>query len=209
MQLRTQVGLIIGLAVIVWAASLLLLGEALSWRMLAPFGITVTAVTSTSLLFVKYGWRWKIFSGWLVERPDLAGTWRCRLTSSFRGSDGAAVEKIVYVVIRQTLTSLSFRLYTDSARSASIAENIARDGTDLFTLVIAYQNVPNIDHRGRDSEIHYGSALFAHIDYDCSRIEGHYWTDRNTKGSLVLLDRRTKQVTTFEEALSLFSDMAG
>jgi hypothetical protein len=44
------------------------------------------------------------------------------------------------VVIRQTLISLSFRLYSERAKSASIADKLAKEGTDLFTLAIAYQN---------------------------------------------------------------------
>jgi predicted pore-forming effector associated with SMODS systems len=207
-QLRAQVVLTIGLAAIVWSASLLMLGEALSWRMLAPFGITISAVTLTAFLFVQHAWRWWIFSKWLVQRPDLSGTWRCRLTSSYR-LDGKPVEKTVYVVIRQTLVSLSFRLYTDRARSTSIAENLAKNGGGLFTLMIAYQNVPRVEDRGRETEIHYGSTLFMHIDYESKRIEGHYWTDRSTNGSLVLLERRAAQVASFEDAENLFTAADG
>jgi hypothetical protein len=205
MQLRSQIALIIGLAVVVWMISLLLFGEHPTLNMLGPFGATVTIVTSASLLFVKYGWCSPILRGWLVQRPDLRGTWKCHLNSNFVDDRGTPIEKVAYVVIRQTLTSLSFRLYTERARSASIADNIDRDGSDLFRLVIAYQNNPQIEYRDRREEIHYGSALFTHIDYQSNRIEGHYWTDRNTKGSLVLLERRGAQVTSFEEARSLFT----
>lgn len=208
MHLRTQVAATIGLAAIVWIGTLFLMGEPLSWWMLTPFGATVTVVSTASVIFVQFAWRWPIFRRWLVQRPDLAGTWRCDLTSTYVGSDGKPVQKTVYVVIRQTLISLSFRLYSERAKSASIADNLAKDGTDLFALAIAYQNIPRLEDRGGESEIHFGSSLFTHIDYDCQRIEGHYWTDRKSKGSLVLLERRAEQVATFEEAQKLFASPA-
>lgn len=208
MHLRTQVAATIGLAAIVWIGTLFLMGEPLSWRMLTPFGATVTVVSAASVIFVQFAWRWPIFRRWLVQRPDLAGTWRCDLTSTYVGSDGKPVEKTVYVVIRQTLISLSFRLYSERAKSASIADNLAKEGTDLFALAIAYQNIPRLEDRGGESEIHFGSSLFTHIDYDCQRIEGHYWTDRKSKGSLVLHERRAEQVATFEEAQKLFTSPA-
>lgn len=208
MHLRTQIAATIGLAAIVWIGTLFIMGEPLSWRMLTPFGATVTVVSTASVLFVHFAWRWPVFRRWLVQRPDLAGTWRCELTSSYVGNDGKPVQKAVYVVIRQTLISLSFRLYSERAKSASIADKLAKEGTDLFTLAIAYQNIPRLEDRGGESEIHFGSALFTHIDYDCQRIEGHYWTDRKSKGSLVLLERRLVQVATFEEAQRLFASSA-
>jgi hypothetical protein len=208
MQLRTQIAATIGLAAMVWIGSLFLIGEPLSWRMLTPFGATVTVVSTASVLFVHFAWRWPIFRRWLVQRPDLSGTWRCDLTSNYVGNDGKPVQKTVYVVIRQTLISLSFRLYSERAKSASIADNLAKDGTDLFALAIAYQNIPRLEDRGGESEIHFGSSLLTHIDYDCQRIEGHYWTDRKSKGSLVLLERRREQVSSFEEAQKLFASPA-
>lgn len=205
MQLRTQISATIGLAAIVWMGTLLIMGEQLSWRMLFPFGATVAVVSSVSLYFVQFAWRWPIFRGWFVQRPDLSGTWKCHLTSNYIGDDDKPVEKTVYVVIRQTLISLSFRLYSERAKSASIADNLAKDGTDLFALAIAYQNIPRLEDRGSESEIHFGSSLFTHIDHDCQRLEGHYWTDRKSKGSLVLNERRPEQIASFEEAEKLFS----
>jgi len=204
MQLRTQIAATIGLAAIVWIGTLLLMGESLSWRLLTPLGATVTVVSSLSLLFIQFAWRWPIFRRWLVQRPDLSGTWKCDLTSTYVGDDGNPVQKIVYVVIRQTLTSLSFRLYSERAKSASLADNIFSDGTDLFALAIAYQNIPRLEDRGTESDIHFGSSLFTHIDYDCERLEGHYWTDRKSKGSVVLRERRPEQVASYEEARKLF-----
>jgi hypothetical protein len=156
------------------------------------------------VLFVQFGWRWKFLRGWLVERPYLGGTWRAVLRSTYK-VDGKPVEKVVYVVVRQTLTAISFRVYTDTAKSASLAESISRDGTDLFRLAVAYQNTPEVEERARDSQIHYGAAMFSHIDYGAERLEGHYWTDRNTSGALILEERHHAIVSTYKAARALFA----
>lgn len=194
----------IGYTVIVWFLCLLALGEPVSADLLAPFGITVSIVTLSTIIFVKFIWKIPVLQRWLIERPFLGGTWKARLVSTYQ-FEGKPVEKIVYVVIRQSLTELSFRLYTEKARSASLAEAVTPDGSDLYRLAVSYQNIPNVEYRGVDSEIHYGAALFEHIDFGATKIEGHYWTDRNTSGSLVLFERSPKTVSNFADAVALFS----
>jgi len=163
MQLKSQISAVIALAALIWGIYLYFSGQDLSWKMVAPFGVTVSGVTLISIAFIKHLWRWNIFRRWLVERPDIAGTWKGRLKSSYT-EGGQPVEKTVFVVIRQTLTSLSFRLYSEKARSFSLADSLSKDEPDLFKLAVAYQNVPNVEYPGVDSEIHYGAALFTHID---------------------------------------------
>lgn len=204
MQIKAQIAAIILAAAVVWGGYLFVTGQELTWKMIAPFGVTVSVVTVVSALFVKYLWKWRIFRHWLVERPDIAGTWKCQLKSSFT-EEGKTVDKTVYVVIRQTLTSVSFRLYTDKAKSVSIADKLSKDEPDLFKLAIAYQNIPNVQFRDCDSQIHYGAALFTDFDYDAHRVEGHYWTDRNTHGALILLEKKERFVSSFEDAKALFN----
>ncbi len=37
-------------------------------------------------LFAKWGWRWKIFQGWLVPFPDLNGTWQGYIHSNWKNT---------------------------------------------------------------------------------------------------------------------------
>lgn len=207
--LRTLVTSIVVLAIVAWGALLVFVyGQPLTVASIAPLGATITIVTLTAILFEQHLWRWPIFRGWFVERPDLQGTWRTRLNSNFVGSDGSETVKIVYVVIRQTLSSLTLRMYTDKAQSASIASSLYREGGDLFSLSIAYQSVPNVEQREGPSQIHYGAVLFTHIDWTNRSVTGHYWTDRKTHGSLVLLTRKSELVSNYKDAADLFGNDA-
>jgi len=203
MKLRSQVTLIIALAVLIWGGILYFSGGGISWNLLAPFGITVTVVTLASILFVNFIWKWGLLRRWLVQRPNLSGTWKCKLVSNYT-VEGKGVEKTVYVVIRQSLLSIHFSMYTDEARSVSISENITMDRGGLFSLAIVYRNTPKVEHRQEKSEMHYGAALFTDISYDTNCIEGHYWTDRNTNGSLDFLKRNKKLVESYAAADKLF-----
>src|SRR5688500_4024323 len=80
---RTHVTLILFLSVLVWGGTLALLGYQLSWSYFKPFTVTVTVVTLTALGFDKWSWRWRIFKGWLVNDPDLQGTWKALLISDW------------------------------------------------------------------------------------------------------------------------------
>lgn len=205
MALNTIIAGIVTSAFVVWAIYRIALGETPSLAMFAPLGLSTSAVTIFVLTFIHSIWKWKLLRGWLVDRPNLEGTWRCRLLSTYRDARGERVEKVVYAVIRQSFLNISLRLYTDAARSASISESLSKEGTALFQLAVVYQNVPNVEFRNGESDIHYGSALFTHIDHDAPRLEGHYWTDRDTSGSLILLERRREKVASFAAAEGLFA----
>lgn len=206
--MRTQVFLIIALASALWIAALWISGLKIETAMLAPFGMTVSLVTAAALFFEKVAWKWPGINGFLVHRPPLAGTWRTELLSSYLDNEGNRTKKTVFVVIQQSLRTLSVRMYTDKARSFSIAESIrASEVDDLYELAVVYQNVPEIDHRQRnaDGRIHFGALHLTDIRRAPVTIAGPYWTDRNTNGKLTLLERKTAIISSFEEGLELFT----
>jgi hypothetical protein len=56
------------------------------------------------------------------------------------------------------------------------------------------------------SEVHYGAMLLNAENAAPRRMEGEYWTDRKTTGSIELTDRKGKTPSTFDEAQALFSE---
>ncbi|MGV3574623.1 MAG: hypothetical protein ACO1O4_05720 [Devosia sp.] len=208
MNIRTQIWSVVALSVAVWLITLLIYDVPLSWELLKPFGTTVTVVTLASIFFDKFAWKWPVINWWMVRRPPLAGTWRTELKSSYKDTaTGKNVEKTVYVVINQTLLSLSVRMYTDKAKSFSISQNITMSESDnLFELAIVYQNVPDIEYRqtAGDSHIHYGALHLTDIKRDAKELSGPYWTDRGTNGRLRLVEHHSAIATSFDEAASLF-----
>lgn len=200
--------LVIALAVVFWIAALWIRGIEVQMAMLAPFGMTVGAVTAVAIFFEKVAWRWPLINGFLVRRPPLAGTWRTELLSSYRDEDGNPIRKTVFVVIQQSLRTMSVRMYTDKARSFSIAESIqSSEVDDLFELAVVYQNVPEIQHRQNtgDSRIHFGALHLTDIPQNPASTAGPYWTDRSTNGQLTLVERKSARVSSYAEGVALFS----
>jgi hypothetical protein len=207
MQLRMIVAAIVGAAVVTWAGVLWLGGATLGAAMLQPYGTVVFAVTMLALAFETILWRLPIVRSFVAKRPPIAGTWRATLVSNYIQPDGSQTVKTVYVVIAQSLTRLSVRMFTDKAHSRSLAERISPSQNDeLFELAIVYQNIPNIDQRTaeRGGKIHFGALLIPNVPYSAETLRGHYWTDRRTEGSLTLLERRAKLASSYEQAQRLF-----
>jgi hypothetical protein len=168
-----------------------------------PFSTVVGAITLFITLFDKYLWSWKIFKGWYVKRPDLRGTWKVELKSSWVNPEtGEGIAPIYgYAVIRQSLTNLSLRLMTKESISVLLAHSIEQqENDDLFKLVGVYRNEPKIELQGIKSEIHHGSFALEVHGSPVKELEGHYWTDRATKGGMKLFSKASKLYETYEQA---------
>jgi hypothetical protein len=218
MQMRTIVVFLVGCAALIWFGLLYVSGTNVGWELARPFSAVVGCVTALALLFEVFLWRLPLVRSLVARRPSIMGTWRTVLESNFRQPDGNKTVKTVYVVIHQSLTRLSVRMYTDTAHSKSLAERISSsDNDDVFDLAVVYQNYPDIDQRAEDdqadgknrgvnqSKIHFGALHIPNLNYKPSTLRGHYWTDRRTEGLLKLEERRSKLVNSYEEGVKLFS----
>ena len=90
---------------------------------------------------------------------------------------------------------------TKESRSVLVAYSIdQQEDEGLFRLVGVYRNEPKIELQGVRSEIHHGSfALEVHGTH-AYELQGHYWTDRGTKGGMKLFDKVDTLYDTFEQA---------
>ena len=170
---------------------------------LKPFGTVVGIIALFVTLFNKYMWSWKIFKGWYVKRPDIRGTWKVELKSSWVNPEtGKETPPIYgYAVVRQTLTFLSVRLMTKESRSVLVAHSIEQqEDDDLFKLIGVYRNEPKIELQGVRSEIHHGSFALEVHGAPVYELQGHYWTDRGTKGGMALMNKVEKLYDTYDQA---------
>lgn len=176
----------------------------LTVEFLKPFSIVVGAISLIAAISNKYAWSWRIFKNWYVKRPDLRGSWQVELKSNWVNPEtNEGIPPIIaYAIIRQTLTSLSVRLMTRESRSKLIAHSIEHEEDGLFRLAAIYRNEPKIELQGDRSEIHHGSFSLEIHGSPVSIIEGHYWTDRGTKGSMKFTNRKKKLFDTYEQASS-------
>lgn len=201
---KIYISSLVGLTIAVWLITLWLQGmSVLSTDFIKPFGTVVGAITISITVFNKYIWSWKVFRGWYVKRPDLRGTWKVELKSSWVSPEtGKVIDPINgYAVVRQSLTSLSFRLMTKESKSVLVAYSIdQQEDEDLFKLVAVYRNEPQIELQGVHSEIHHGSFAIEIHGNPVYELQGHYWTDRGVKGSMKLSDKVPKLYDTYEQA---------
>lgn len=207
MPTRLQISSFVGFTIGVWLLALWWQGEpVLSTTFLKPFGLVVGAVGVVVIFFNHVAWSWPAWRGWYVNRPDLRGTWKAELRSNWRGQNGdtESVPIEAYAVVRQTLTSLSLRLLTNESRSVLVAHSIEREPDGLFSIAGVYRNEPRVELQGARSEIHHGAILLRVHGSPPMSLEGHYWTDRATKGSLVLSSRHSEMASSFADARALF-----
>ena len=207
MLTRLHISSFIGLTIAVWLIALWIQGmPVLSMSFLKPFSIVVGTISFVVALFNKYAWAWPIFRGWYVNRPDMRGTWKVELHSSWINPEtGESIPPITaYAVIRQTLGSFSLRLMTPESRSILIAHSIEHEQDGLFKLAGIYRNEPRIEIQGVRSEIHHGAFALEIHGSPVDSLEGHYWTDRQTRGAMKLSNRKHQLYDSFEKAKSAY-----
>ena len=110
-----------------------------------------------------------------------------------------------YMVVRQTLSTLSMRQLTAESRSALVGTELVCTPDGLYCVSGVYFNEPDFAFRER-SPIHYG-AIWLKLAEDelVTKMTGHYWTDRKTGGPIELRNRVKKKFQSFEAAEKSFS----
>lgn len=204
MPTRIHISTIVLIAFLVSGVYLFLTGyEELSAGLLAPFTLTVTALTLLFAMFDKLLWRWNLLQGWFVKRPHLWGTWKAELRSDWIDPEtGEGVPPIEgYMAVHQTRWAISIRLMTAESSGELMTADLLERDDGAFRLSGVYRNEPKLSVRER-SPIHYGAFLLD-VEGDANapaRLYGHYWTDRNTKGELTLVARTKTHYQGFDAA---------
>jgi hypothetical protein len=203
---RFSLPVILLLAVAAWGATLYLSGIPLSWDHIKPYGITLAVVSGTLTAFDRLGWKWWPFR-LLSKIPDLNGTWRVDLHSTYVvPQTGERVAPISgFASIRQTYSKLSIRLMTKDSASFLIASNVLHRDDGTIEIAGVYQSEPKVHLRGTESEIHYGSFKVRLVGNPVEAIDGHYWTDRHTKGTVAYTSRMNVHTDSFEAATRIFA----
>lgn len=198
----TPIVLFIGL---VWLGLLFINGVAVELAWLKHLSIVVPVLLVALGAFDRWLWKQPWLNGWFANRPVLCGTWRVELKAE-RVNPPTSVKPapiICYMAVRQTFSSLSMRLMTSESTSELVAERILVAADGVSKVVGVYVNQPKLSVRDR-SEIHYGGLLLEVQGDPPSALEGSYWTDRDTRGTMHLTDRHAKAFASYEEADKAF-----
>ena len=200
MPSRTQVQIVLVIAVIVWAVLLFLEGVTLKPSYLKPFSITVAVVVLSLLVFERWLWCIRPVAR-AFHRPVLQGTWKGQLRSTWKdASMGEQIEPIdVFLTVRQTYSAIALRLMTSESVSTSLVASLEAPRDEVATISSTYRNVPRLLVRDRSS-IHHGALMLEVTGTPAKLLQGCYWTDRDTKGELVLNAHTKKLCTNFKEA---------
>lgn len=205
MKSERQLTALVWWVALIWA--LLLVGEGVvpSLSLFKPLETAAGIVILSLAAFDQWLWHWRLFHGWLVDRPDLRGTWRVNISSTWVDPSKAGTETSIegYLVVKQTYSDLSLRLYTAESESWLRGSEILCNQDDTFDIVAVYMNEPKLEFRNR-SPIHQGAFKLSVRGDPPRELQGHYWTDRNTQGSLVASDHRPERFDSFETARAGF-----
>lgn len=153
------------------------------------------------LIFIKWLWRLPAFKGWLIPFPDLEGTWKGTIKSTWVDpSTGRPPEPIpMILVIRQTFSTLSCTMHTKESSSFSTAASLhIDDDSDAKSISYVYTNTPFVSVRDR-SVVHDGAAILRVITKPELRLQGEYWTNRKSTGEMLLTRSSTKLTDGFQE----------
>ena len=187
-NLKMAVPALVGTGIVTWVLILTLKGIVDPWEAAKEIPAAAGYVGTISLIFSQWLWKMPWLQGWLILTPNLNGTWKGELTSTWidpqTGQSPGPIK--CYLVIRQSLFKMSCALMTKEAKSWSRATTIqsAPDGA-LKLLEFTYSNSPRptVQHR---SKAHDGACSLEVIEKPSKKLIGKYWTERATTGEMSL-----------------------
>ena len=186
-KIRSFAFMILGLAFFTYIVIFLLTQNLSSIdfaKALSHISTTISINIIFWLIFIKWFWKLKVFYPWLVQVPNLSGTWIGTINSNWKGAENNPIP--IEITIEQTFLNIQVRVMTKESRSFSLGAsfNIDKDRGQQ-QLFYSYLNTPRSGVRER-SQIHYGSALLLFDGFQVNNMEGEYWTSRETTGEMNL-----------------------
>jgi len=149
--------------------------------------VVATADGIAYFIFTVWLWRWKRLQGWLIPFPDLNGTWEGRIQTNWRDADGKTPGPIPTILtIKQSFRAMSCVMRTGEMESHSYLEGFCIDReAQMRRFCYSYQSRPKIGIRERSTP-HDGTVLLNIVGKPVWKLEGEYWTQRQTTGTVTL-----------------------
>jgi len=153
-------------------------------RLLKPAPMVLTIVSVAVFAFNRWLWKSSILYPWFVSDPNLSGTFKGVLQSSWVDSTTGTMKSPIdiFAIVRQTAFTIHIRLYTVQSESVSLASSFVKSDDGRQDLMFTYRNEPKQSKRPQSS-IHYGGTKLK-ISHDHQHLAGTYWTDRKTVGDM-------------------------
>jgi hypothetical protein len=186
-NIRIFAFVILGLAFIVYATIFLLTQnlESIDFhKALTHVSTTISINIILWMIFIAWAWKFKIFYPWLVPFPNLSGDWEGTIKSNWKEKELEPIP--IEVSITQNFFNVQVRIKTKESRSYSIGASFDIDNERGFQqLFYTYLNTPKAGVKER-SEMHYGSTILNFDGFKVTKMDGDYWTNRETTGEITL-----------------------
>ncbi|WP_404814108.1 Cap15 family cyclic dinucleotide receptor domain-containing protein [Kitasatospora fiedleri] len=149
------------------------------------FSIGGLVATLVFALWERFIWKWKVVR-YFTDVPLIAGTWRGETVSQYVLPDKTKLPPIpTAVYISQTASNVTVTLFTGESKSVSERAKLIKDPDGCWRLSWQYLNTPRPEVRDR-SQPHRGAAEVTIGQQTGEGLQGSYFTDRPTQGSLHL-----------------------
>jgi hypothetical protein len=139
-------------------------------------------------LFSAYLWKWRIFKGWLVPFPNLSGTWKGTIQTTWVDplTNNRPAPIPVILTIKQSFFKVSCVMRTKEMTSRTITSDFVLDkDNQLKRLFYSYESNPQPTVKDRSPQ-HCGTIYFDIIEEPSKQLIGEYWTGRKTTGNVKL-----------------------
>lgn len=201
MLTQRQLWVLVVLGGIVWLAALALEGVSVDLGWLKLVSGVVTVLSLILSIFDSWVWRLQFLHPWFVLQPNVRGTWKAELDSTW--IDPATKQKLptieAYVVIRQRFSCITSRLMTEESESISMSVSLNQNSDGLWSLASVYRNTPRATLLDRSVQ-HFGAFNLDVRGEPPYKLDGQYWTNRNTRGEMRLLARNRRLFDDFQSA---------
>lgn len=197
---RLHISVILLIAAGVWGVALILAGFPVTADWFKPFSVVVGTLVLVLSIADKWLWRLRWLRPWFFNMPDLNGTWKVAIHPT--APEKSPQEVIAYMVIRQTFSTVSLRLFTAESHSETLSARVVRCDDGTCNVAAVYRNTPRLQVRER-SPLHHGAFLLNVQGDPPESLAGQYWTDRLSQGELVLSARSPALAHSFDEATRL------
>ena len=204
MRYRTLVQITASVVVTVFAIGIWLSGDAVKLEWLRFFSAAVLFTTLILNLGDRWLWHLRIAQRIKFVPRDIRGTWRGTLVSFWEDPETKQRpdSKTVYLVVRQTASTVSVRLFSNELKSQSTFGKVQTvDGQARLDYVYVGEPDARVEHRSR---MHRGSTSLDITGLPAARIKGRYWTDRDSRGELDFPERDSTVAESYEQAAALF-----
>jgi len=137
-------------------------------------------------IFSSLLWKLRIFKGWLVPFPNLNGTWKGTIQTTWvdpkTNERPAPIPAIL--TIKQSFFKISCVMRTGEMTSRSIISDFALDkDNQMKRLIYSYDSNPIQTVKERSPQ-HCGTMVLDIVEGKKKKLIGEYWTGRKTTGNI-------------------------